>query len=108
MLTFLYAPVIFCETFKYAPSDQSNGIQFSVLESENRTLKRDYTTRSYSKLQWLSKIYDHHNWWVSLEDIEVPECKDDMVVYLRELRNGTSWANKSKYSYTANYYLYHC
>lgn len=96
-LIVFHVPVILCETFKYASTDQSNGIHFSVFESENRTLKREYATRGLSKIQWLSKIFDHYNWWSSLEDIEIPECKDNMIHYLRELRNGTSWANKSKY-----------
>lgn len=90
----LHVPVILCETFKYAATDHS---KFSVFENESRTLKRENSTRSPSTFHQLSKIYDHYNWVTGLEHITIPECKENMIVYLKELRNGTSWANKSKY-----------
>lgn len=76
----------------------SNGIQFPISDSVVRTLQREDTTDNISQIQWFTGLYDHHKWLNNLLDMDVPECKYDMIRYLNELRNGTSWAIKSEYS----------
>lgn len=104
------APGILSESttvkYTYNSSDLSylsNGIQFPVAESEILELTRDNTTDE-SQFRWFSQLYDHFNWWPHLDKLKDPRCKDDMITYLKELRNGTWWALKSKYSNSKGLY----
>lgn len=84
--------VVVCDTYNSTDlSYLSNSIQLPVTE-----IKRENVVENISQIQWLSGLYDHHKWWNNLVGIDIPECRDDMIVYLKELQNGTSWANKSK------------
>lgn len=88
------------EKFSYNSSDLSyfkNGIQFLVSENEIRDLSREDANVNISEIQWITRLYDHHKWWNNLVRIDISECKRDMITYLEELRNGTSWAVKSEY-----------
>ncbi|CAH1112271.1 unnamed protein product [Psylliodes chrysocephalus] len=83
--------------YTYNSSDLSylsNGIQFPVAESDIEFLAEDSGAENGSQILWFSRLYDHHRWWNRLEKLENPLCKSDMMVYLRELGNGTSWAVK--------------
>lgn len=100
----LFVSVIVCdnenstEKFLYNSSDLSylsNGIQFPVSGMEIRALKQEDTPSNVFQIQWFTGLYDHHKWWNNLEGLSA-ECRNDMTVYLRELINGTYWANKSK------------
>ncbi|XP_056631522.1 nose resistant to fluoxetine protein 6-like, partial [Diorhabda sublineata] len=83
--------------FTYNSSDLSylsNGIQFPVPDGESQYFNETSDFENVSQFQWFSKLYDHHTWWNRLETITNNACKSDMMVYLTELSNGTTWAIK--------------
>ncbi|XP_072384024.1 nose resistant to fluoxetine protein 6-like [Diabrotica undecimpunctata] len=83
--------------YTYNSSDLSylsNGIQFPVDESDIEILGQDKIFSNGSQFWWFSRLYDHYKWWKRLEDLDNVSCRSDMMVYLKELVNGTSWALK--------------
>nr|XP_023029377.1 nose resistant to fluoxetine protein 6-like isoform X1 [Leptinotarsa decemlineata] len=83
--------------YTYNSSDLSylsNGIQFPVAENEVQPLLNQDNFENVSQIQWFSRIYDHHKWRDHLGEVDNQKCKDDMITYLRELANTTSWAVK--------------
>lgn len=86
-------------TYTYNSSDisyLSNGIQFPVAESEVQPLLGPDAPRNISEMLWLSGLYDHFKWWTHLNGLDNERCRKDMMIYLRELSNATSWATKSQ------------
>ncbi|KAG5878784.1 hypothetical protein JTB14_036333 [Gonioctena quinquepunctata] len=86
---FFGVSVVWC-----AAGSSSNPTTFPVAENEVQPLLHQETFENVSQFQWFSQLYDHHRWWSYLEKIDIPQCKDDMMVYLKELANDTSWAVK--------------
>ncbi|CAG9863934.1 unnamed protein product [Phyllotreta striolata] len=83
--------------FTYNSSDLSylsNGIQFPANEGDVDAPAGDNSSENGSQFQWFSRLYDHHKWRNRLDGLDNPLCKSDMMVYLRELANDTTWAVK--------------
>ncbi|KAJ8983899.1 hypothetical protein NQ317_006703 [Molorchus minor] len=83
--------------YTYNSSDLSylsNGIQFPVAEADTQPSVAEDGQEHASEMQWLTALYNHHRWRKLLDNLENRECKDDMAVYLEELHNATSWAEK--------------
>lgn len=86
-------------TYTYNSSDLSylsNGIQFPVAESEVQPLLGEDTRLNISEMQWFSGLYDHFKWWTHLNGLDNERCRRDMMIYLKQLGNATSWATKSQ------------
>ncbi|KAJ8919186.1 hypothetical protein NQ315_012174 [Exocentrus adspersus] len=84
-------------TYTYNSSDLSylsNGIQFPVAESEVQPLLGNDTYQNLPQMQWFSGLYDHFKWWTHLKGLDSERCRSDMMTYLQELSNATSWATK--------------
>lgn len=98
-ILFFGVSVIVCDNITYNSSDLSylgKAVQLTVSEFENQTSKHEDLLRDISHFQWLSGLYDHYKWRNNLAAIDIQECRNDMNIYLSELKNGTSWAAKSK------------
>lgn len=97
-ILFCFVSVIVCDNFTYNSSDLSypgKTVQFSVLNSDNKTENEDVHPH-ISQFHCLSKLNNHYKWENNLIGVDIRQCRNDMVIYLRELKNGTSWAAKSK------------
>ncbi|XP_018574609.1 nose resistant to fluoxetine protein 6-like [Anoplophora glabripennis] len=84
-------------TYTYNSSDLSylsNGIQFPVAESEVQPLLGADIRQNITEMQWFSGLYDHFKWWTHLNGLDSKRCRGDIMTYLRELSNATSWATK--------------
>lgn len=78
----------------------SNGIQFPVPTTEEADpILEEVAQEDLPEMEWMSRLYDHHRWDQYLNVLSNTRCRDDMVVYLAALDNGTSWAAKSQYLY---------
>lgn len=76
----------------------SNGIQFPVpTTDETDPILEEVTQEDLPEMEWMSRLYDHHRWKQYLNVLSNNRCRDDMIVYLAALDNGTSWAAKSQY-----------
>lgn len=82
----------------------SNGIQFPVPTTEEADpILEEVTQDDLPEMEWMSRLYDQHRWDQYLDVLSNTRCRDDMVVYLAALDNGTSWAAKSQYTFSRMY-----
>lgn len=72
----------------------SNGIQFPGVQDLTHS---DNETQKLSDIEYLRKLFDHLLWNARLEYVENKQCQNDMSYYLKELKNSTLWATRSKY-----------
>ncbi|KAL3277718.1 hypothetical protein HHI36_013061 [Cryptolaemus montrouzieri] len=54
-------------------------------------------------MMWFRDLYDHHKWNKYAKMLEDSRCKEDLLTYITELYNGTSWATKI-YDSAGRYY----
>lgn len=45
--------------------------------------------------EWMSQLYNHHNWKKRLVVVENAKCRLHLSTYITHLVNGTLWAVKS-------------
>lgn len=105
-MTLVFGFVFLCHAAKttepyaaYNSSDLSylsNGIQFPVPTTEEADpILDEVTQEDLPEMEWISRLYDHHRWDQYLSVLSNSKCRDDLIVYLAALDNGTSWAAKS-------------
>ncbi|KAK9881174.1 hypothetical protein WA026_014522 [Henosepilachna vigintioctopunctata] len=73
----------------------SNGIQFAVPEQDlMNPIVGEVEHESLPDMEWLRELYDHHKWEKYAKILNNTRCKEDLMTYIKELYNGTSWATK--------------
>lgn len=76
----------------------SNGIQFPAPDNDltNPIVGELENQEKRPDMLWLRDLYDHHKWIGYVNQLNNTQCKKDLLTYIRELYNGTSWATKSQ------------
>ncbi|XP_045468141.1 nose resistant to fluoxetine protein 6-like isoform X1 [Harmonia axyridis] len=83
----------------------SNGIQFPAPENDfmNPIVGELENQEKQPDMLWIRDLYDHHKWVGYANKLNNTRCKKDLLTYISELNNGTSWATKI-YDSAGRYY----
>lgn len=70
-----------------------NATDYSDLIETNNVYNND----SVYQLSWMSSLFNHHEWKLDFLQNTSGICKKHVTEYIKQLKNGNTWASKSEY-----------